>query len=165
MATTVRLASERVKASDGKTLAQEQFSGAGAVNAHNSYGTGGGWKDDINHWSHSGVSVSTFNALVPSGETGLGDVSKYVSIVTNPGDSDGLNDGDLIIKNPYAQNSGVDMILTIQQDDKGIVTAPDILCSLTSIGNDSIKLKGKKLTSKLASTTRSAWQHFDHQCI
>lgn len=119
MATTIRLAAERAVGQDGRKLAQAPFTGQSAVGSNTSYGTGGGWKGDINHWSHSGVSVGTYNSLVPNGETGLDDKSKYVSIVTSTSNSSGLNDGDLILKNPYPLDSGVDMIITIQLQTTG----------------------------------------------
>ncbi|MGQ9702576.1 MAG: hypothetical protein ACUVQT_09025 [bacterium] len=119
MATTIRLAAERAVSQDGKKLAQSPFSGRSSVGSNTSYGTGGGWKGDINHWSHSGVSVNTYNSLVPNGEIGLNDKSKYVSIVTNSSNSSGLNDGDLILKNPYPVGSGIDMIITIQLQTSG----------------------------------------------
>lgn len=122
MGSTVRIAAERLVSNDNKTLAQDRFSGAAAVSANTTYGLGSGWKGDINHWSHSGVSVSTYNALVPNGVRGMDDASKYVSIVTRPGNSAGLNDGDLLLKNPYPQDSGIDMIITIEQTNDGIVT-------------------------------------------
>jgi hypothetical protein len=137
MATTIRLAAERVKGADGKILTQNKFSGAAAVGSSETYGTESGWKDDINHWSHSGVTTDVYNKLVPSGVKGLDDVTKYVAIETNASNPSGFNDGDIAIKNPYDASQGIDMVITIEQGTDGIVTVKVIFGKQKSFGNNS----------------------------
>ncbi len=128
LATTIRMAADRVKAGDGKFLEDITFSGAGNATppSDTSYGTSSGWKGGINHWTHSGVTAETFNQGLSTsdgdGTYRLEDASKYVSIWLRPSKSDAFNDGDLFITNPYGSGSGIDMILTIQIDNKGMVT-------------------------------------------
>lgn len=122
LATTIRMSVERVVGSDGKTLSSTTFSGTSGApdpKPDKAYGTGSGWKGDITHWSHSGVTENTFNNKLAVGDYRLDKASKFVSILLRPSKPEGINDGDLVITNPYPDGSDVDMIITVQISESG----------------------------------------------
>lgn len=126
LATGIRMAAEDVIGSNGTKLKQTQFKNRSELfpPTSSSYGTGGGYQGDINHWTHSGATLyDSYNRFAISGpKMSTNDNTKFVVIWTNPGRSQGWDDGDLVLKNPYTRESGIDMIITVSLDDQGVIT-------------------------------------------
>lgn len=125
LSTGIRMSAEMLRAKDGTILKQNRFTSASAVGAP-SKGNGTGYQGDINHWTHSGDTLykSYNNLLVPGFGVPLQGPDKFIAIWTQerPDLRTGFNDADLVLRNPYPAGSGVDMIITIQLGDDGVIT-------------------------------------------
>jgi hypothetical protein len=133
LATTIRMAATRLVAGDGTRLEDKRFTSTSNLpdpKPSRTYGTGAGWYGHINHWTHSGVNEETFNAKLGSSDSEgnyrltSGEASKYVAIWIEAGSGNRpyMSRGDLTIINPYAEGSNIDLIITIQLDEKGMIT-------------------------------------------
>jgi hypothetical protein len=124
LATGIRMAAEEVRGNDGTKLGVYRFTDRNTIQGmsvpSSSVGDGTGYYGHIAHWTHTGENTyQSYNKLKTYGD-GI-DRTKFVSIWTNPANSQGINDGDLVIRNPYTRESGIDMIITISLDDQGSI--------------------------------------------
>ena len=148
LATAIRMAADSAVGSNNTRLTATQFNSRSELNPQpdKDYGTGRGWQRDIAHWSRAGVTVENYNSnlLDPSDRIPLSDVSKYVEIWNRPSNTSGFNDADLTLKNPYPAD--VDMILTIQLNEKGLITVEVIFGrKITSGSNTSNSCQSRSL--------------------
>lgn len=128
LATTIRMAAGRVQGLDGRRLSAIPFSGREDASPvpDTSYGTSSGYKGQINHWTHSGVSIDSFNLKLSVGneyKLKPEDRNSYIAIWERYDKHDGFNDADLELVNPYPVDSGMSMIVAVWVDDKGVITA------------------------------------------
>jgi hypothetical protein len=129
LGTSIRESAVRLVGTNGKSLTPVRYEGANSnppPKPKRPFQTAkGGFDGPIRHWTHSGVTEDSYNRqlLNPSRpDLRLQDKRNYVLIWNVPADTSEPNDGDLVITNPNSVGSDIDLILTIQLDDKGMVT-------------------------------------------
>lgn len=139
LATTLRMAATRVKAKQPPTSLSTTRSGC-------NYGTGQGYTGDVASCQHSdgikgssgGAPLSWFNNLLalPSDPLTAADQYSYVSIWSLGGGSTD-SDGDLVIRNPYPEGSGIDMIIAVSVDSEKTITSQLFFGKLKPVTTDS----------------------------
>jgi hypothetical protein len=115
LATTLREAADFVefKLPDGTIRKLQYTQVRGGPNGY-------GFKGEIEHWDH-GLPTSQFNDQLAVDGLRLNDRLHYVSMWSLGYSTD--SDNDLLIRNPFPADSGVDMIIAVSVDSRKVITA------------------------------------------